>query len=371
MCYEFFHCCSAINRRKDTPVTESSRQEATTLPTDPYADPKLWRKAMVKYQQPSRAKASWQLINTLLPFIGVWVAMYFVYDVSPWLTIPLMILAGGLCVRLFIIFHDCGHKSFFKSKRAGNIWGFITGILTFTPYQFWHWEHSIHHATSGDLDHREEGEVWTMTVEEYEKSSKWLKLGYRLVRNPFILFTISPLYLFLIWHRFSSKKAKLSARLSVLWTNLGIAAMFTTGILIMGLKKYLILQLGVCVVFSSVGVWLFYVQHQFEGIYWERKSKWDFVAAALQGSSYYKLPKVLQWFSGNIGYHHIHHLSARIPNYRLQECHDAEEMFEAVPVLTLRSSLACVKHRLWDEENSKLVSFKYLKEYRAKQKNAA
>ena len=157
MCYEFFHCCSAVNRRKDTPVTEFSRQEATNLPTDPYADPKVWRKAMVKYQQPSRAKASWQLINTLLPFVGVWVAMYFVYDVSPWLTIPLMILAGGLCVRLFIIFHDCGHKSFLKSKRAGNIWGFITGILTFTPYQFWHWEHSIHHATSGDLDHREEG----------------------------------------------------------------------------------------------------------------------------------------------------------------------------------------------------------------------
>ncbi len=340
--------------------------DTTIDKADAYKDPKVWRKIVVKYQKPSRAKASWQLANTLLPLLGCWVAMYFLYDISFWLTIPFILLAGGLTVRAFIIFHDCGHQSFFKSRKANDFWGYVTGILTFTPYRFWHWEHGIHHSHAGDLDRRAEGDIWTMTIEEYEASSIWIKLAYRLVRSPLFLFTIAPMFLFLIWQRFSSRKAKMKARLSVLWTNLGIAAVVALGVWLMGWEKYLILQLSICLVSTTAGVWMFYVQHQFEDVYWARHDDWNFAAAALEGSSYYKLPKILQWFTGNIGFHHIHHLSSRIPNYRLEECHHAEPLFQQVPALNIRTSIACAKYRLYDEEHRRMVSFKYLKEYRKK-----
>jgi len=347
--------------------------ETTIDKADVYKDPKAWRKIVVKYQKPSKAKAYGQIANTLLPMLACWVAMAYVYEISFWLTIPLIILNGGFTIRTFIIFHDCGHQSFFKSRKTNDIWGYITGVISLTPYRFWHWEHGIHHSTAGDLDGRAEGDVWTMTVEEYEASSKLTKIGYRLVRNPFILFTLAPMFLFVVWQRFSSKKAKMKDRRSVWWTNLGIAAMVTIGIFAMGSwEKYLILQLSTCVISTTVGVWMFYVQHQFEDVYWARKDNWNFAAAALEGSSFYKLPKVLQWFSGNIGFHHIHHLSSRIPNYRLEECHNAEPLFQQVPCLTIRTSLACAGYRLLDEENNRLVGFKYLKEYRLKnQKKAA
>lgn len=332
--------------------------------TDLYEDTSKWRKIVTKYQKPNLAKASGQIVNTLIPFLACWVAMYFLYDISIWLTVPLMLIGGGLVMRIFILFHDCGHQSFFKSRRANDYWGYITGVLTFTPYRFWHWEHGIHHSTAGDLDRRAEGDVWTMTVEEYEASSKWMKLGYRLVRNPLILFTIAPMFLFLVWYRFSTKKAKMKDRRSVWWTNLGIAVMVTLGCYLMGWQKYMILQLGICTVSTTTGVWMFYVQHQFEDVYWARKGEWNFATAALEGSSYYKLPKILQWFSGNIGFHHIHHLSSRIPNYLLEECHKAEPVFQQVPCLTLRTSLSCAGYRLLDEENNRLVGFKYLREYR-------
>jgi len=342
--------------------------ETVVSKEDVYKDPQLWRKIVVKYQTPSRLKASWQLVNTLLPLAACWVAMYFLYEVNMWYTLPLMLLAGGLTVRTFIIFHDCGHQSFFKSRRANDFWGYITGVLTFTSYRFWHWEHGIHHSSAGDLDRRAEGDIWTMTVEEYEASSKWMKLGYRVVRSPLVLFTIAPMFLFLIWQRFSSKKAKPKVRLSVLWTNLGVAAMVALGVFVMGWQKYLFLHLGVSAVATTAGVWMFYVQHQFEDVYWARKDEWNFAAAALEGSSYYKLPKILQWFTGNIGFHHIHHLSSRIPNYRLEEAHNAEPLFREVPCLTIRKSIACTKFRLHDEENRRLVGFGYLKEYRRKKR---
>ena len=327
-------------------------------------NPKSWRKIVLKYQKPCIKKASWQLVNTLVSFLAVWVAMAFVYDYSIWLTIPLMFIGGGLGVRTFIIFHDCGHQSFFKSRRANDIWGYITGTIVFTPYRFWHWEHRIHHSTTGDLDGRAEGDVWTMTVKEYEESPWKTRLLYRLVRNPFILFTFSPMFLFVVWQRFSTKKASRKDRLSVLWTNIGLACMIGLGCYLLGWQKYLILQLGVSFIANSAGIWIFYVQHQFEDVYWARNEEWNFAAAALEGSSFYKLPKILQWFSGNIGFHHIHHLSSRIPNYRLEECHNAEPLFQEVPEMTLISSLSCLKYRLHDEENERLVSFRYLKEYR-------
>lgn len=346
-------------------VTESP--DIPTTKADVYRDPKAWRKIVVKYQKPSIKKAVFQIANTLIPMLLCWIAMAYLYEISYWLTLPLVLVAGGLTVRTFIIFHDCGHQSFFKSRKANDIVGYITGVLTFTPYRFWHWEHGIHHSTAGNLDHREEGDVWTMTVEEYEASSKGMKLAYRLVRSPFILFTVGPMFLFLIWQRFSVKKAKLRDRRSVWYTNLGIAVMVGLGCWILGWQKYVILQLSICAISTTAGVWMFYVQHQFEDVYWSRKKDWNFAAAALEGSSYYKLPKILQWFTGNIGFHHIHHLSSRIPNYMLEACHNAEPLFREVPCLTLKKSFACAKLRLLDEENNRLVGFGYLKEYRQQQ----
>jgi len=339
--------------------------ETTISKEDIYQNPKLWRKIVVKYQKPCIKKATWQIINTLVPFLLCWVALYFLKPYSFLYSIPAIIIAGGLTVRTFIIFHDCGHQSFFKSRKANDTLGYITGVLTFTAYRFWHWEHSIHHSSAGDLDRREEGDVWTMTVQEYEESSKGMKIAYRLARNPFVLFTIIPMFLFLLWQRISSKKAKMKDRRSVWWTNLGIAFMITIGCLVMGWKHYLILQLSICAISTTAGVWMFYVQHQFEDVYWARNNEWNFAAAALEGSSYYKLPKVLQWFTGNIGFHHIHHLSSRIPNYHLEACHNAEPLFQQVPHLSIRAGFACAKLNLIDEENGRLVSFKYLKEYRA------
>ncbi len=330
-----------------------------------------WKKIVVRYQTPSTGRAIWQLINTLLPYVGLWYLMYLSLAVSFWLLVPLAMLAGAFMVRAFIIFHDCGHGSFFKSQRANHIWGAITGVLTFTPYYHWRWEHSIHHSSSGDLDRRGTGDVWTMTVQEYLESSRWRRFSYRMVRNPFILFVIAPLFLFLVWQRIPNRKANLRERLSVYWTNLALLLIAGGLLWAFGWKAYLLIQLIVLMVAGSSGVWLFYVQHQFEGVYWERGENWDYAAAALQGSSFYKLPKLLQWFSGNIGFHHIHHLSSRIPNYHLQKCHEAEPLFQTVKPITLFASFKSFTFRLWDEQRRKLVGYGHLRAIRKQRREAA
>jgi len=203
--------------------------------------------------------------------------------------------------------------------------------------------------------------MWTLTVQEYLKASRWQRFAYRLARNPLILFVVAPVFLFAVKQRFASSKAPRRERRSVYWTNLALLAMAAGLSLLLGLKTYLLLQLGVFSVAGSAGVWLFYVQHQFEGVYWERRQNWDYFTAALQGSSFYKLPKILQWFSGNIGFHHIHHLSPRIPNYNLERCHQAEPLFQTVRPVTLFSSLKALTFRLWDEERHRLVGFRVLK----------
>jgi omega-6 fatty acid desaturase (delta-12 desaturase) len=309
-------------------------------------NPPAWKEIVAKYQTPCVGRAVWQLVNTLVPYAALWVLMYFSVPVSWWLAAPLAVLAGGFLVRAFIIFHDCGHGSFFKSRRANNIIGFVTGVLTFTPYSHWRWEHALHHSTSGDLDRRGTGDVWTLTVQEYLESSRWRRFSYRLARNPFILFVIAPLFLFLVKYRFTATKASRAERLSVYATNFALAALVLGMTWVFGWKAYLLLQLIVTAVAGSAGVWLFYVQHQFEGAYWERAENWDYTAAALQGSSFYKLPWILQWFSGNIGFHHIHHLSARIPNYHLEKCHKAEPLFQSVKPVTLLGSLKSFTFRL-------------------------
>jgi acyl-lipid omega-6 desaturase (Delta-12 desaturase) len=325
-----------------------------------------WQKVVARYQQPSLWRSGWQIINSLVPYAVLWYLMYLSLAVSYWLTVPLAILAGGFLVRVFIIHHDCGHGAFFKSRQANDAWGFITGVLTFTPYYLWRWEHAVHHAGAGDLDRRGLGAVWTLTVQEYLEATRWKRFAYRLARNPVVLFGLSPLFLFAVIHRIPPAKAGLRERHSVHWANLGILGVATALSLVFGIKTYLVLQLAVIAVAGSAGVWLFYVQHQYDGVYWQRHGEWDYVAAALQGSSFYKLPKVLQWFSGNIGFHHIHHLSARIPNYNLEKCHKAEPLFQQVPPLTLFRSFKSFTYRLWDEQRHRLVGFGYLRTVRAR-----
>jgi omega-6 fatty acid desaturase (delta-12 desaturase) len=327
-----------------------------------------WQDIVDRYQKSEVWPGVWQVSNSLLPFAALWCLMYFSLRVSWWLAVPLAVLAAGFQVRIFIISHDCGHGSFFPSRRANEILGFITGVMTFTPFYHWRWEHALHHASSSDLDQRGKGDVWTLTVQEYLEASRWKRFAYRLARNPMVLFGLAPLFLFLIKMRFPAPRAPRRERNSVAWTNLAILGLAAGLSWIFGLWTYLLLQLIVTMVAGSAGIWLFYVQHQFEGVYWERSADWDYTTAALQGSSFYKLPKVLQWFSGNIGFHHIHHLSPRIPNYNLERCHKAEPLFQTVPPVTLISSFKSVTFRLWDEQRRKLVGYGHLRALRRQQR---
>jgi acyl-lipid omega-6 desaturase (Delta-12 desaturase) len=343
------------------------QRTTTTKPTQsqqPASSNNSWKDIVVKYQKPAVWRALWQVVNTIVPYVALWCLMYWAVTVSWWIAVPLAILAGAFLVRVFIIFHDCGHGSFFPSTGANNFLGFVTGVLTLTPYFHWRWEHSLHHSSSGDLDRRGTGDIWTLTVQEYLEASRWKRFAYRLARNPIVLFGFAPIYLFVVHHRIPSSKAPVRERHSVAWTNLAAVLIATGLIYVFGWKAYLILQLIVLMTAGSAGVWLFYVQHQFEDVYWERSEDWDYSTAALKGSSFYKLPKVMQWFSGNIGFHHIHHLSPRIPNYRLEKCHQAEPLFQTVKPVTLLSSFRSFTFRLWDERRQKLVGYEALRTFR-------
>ena len=361
---KMYYCVSPRAALKGVLMNEANVNAATVDERPLNAPDAEWKAIVLKYQKPSAPRAVWQIVNTLVPYGLLWYLMYLSLAVSWWITVPLAILAGAFLVRVFIIFHDCGHGSFFKSRGANDVWGFLCGIMTFTPYYQWRWEHSMHHATAGDLDRRGTGDVWTMTVHEYLNSSGWKRFAYRLARNPIVLFVLAPVYVFLIRQRFPTREANQRDRGSVYWMNLAIMCMVVGMTSIFGLKAYLLLQLIAVMVAGSAGFWLFYVQHQFEGVYWERREEWDYVTAALQGSSFYKLPRVLQWFSGNIGFHHIHHLSPRIPNYNLEKCHNANPVFQQVKPVTLFSSFKSFTFRLWDERRRKLVGYRHLKNLR-------
>src|ERR1700676_1983439 len=315
---------------------------------------------VARFQAASLWRARWQVIHSFVPYALPWFAMDRALAISYWLMLPIAILAAGFLARIFIIFHDCGHGSFFKSKRANNATGAIAALLNLTPYRHWRWQHALHHGTAGDLDRRGSGDIWTLTVQEYLQSTRWRRLAYRLARNPIVLFVIAPLYVFVVHHRFAVATAPRSERQSVHRTNwvlLGIALVMSA---VIGWKAFLSIQLTVSAFAGALGLWLFYVQHQFEGAYWARSQDWNYTAAALQGSSFYKLPRILQWFTGNIGFHHIHHLSPRIPNYHLQLCHEADPFFQTIKALTLWSSLRCLTHRLWDERRNVFVGFRHL-----------
>jgi acyl-lipid omega-6 desaturase (Delta-12 desaturase) len=324
----------------------------------------VWYKATAKYSQANRGKSLWQLVNTLVPYFVLWAVMIYTIQMAYpyWMTLALAPLGGGFLVRVFILFHDCCHDSFFTSHRANIILGYITGVLTFTPFEDWRLAHNRHHATAGDLDRRGIGDVWTLTIDEYLAAPRRKRHTYRLYRHPLILIGLGSLFLFLVLERFAKKGAGKRERRSVLYTNVALLCIVAIASLTIGLQTYLLVQLPIIAIAGALGLWLFYIQHQFENVYWVRHGTWDPMRVALEGSSYFRLPKILQWFTGNIGLHHVHHVRPNIPNYNLQQCHDEIPAFQGVKAITLRTSLRSLQLGLCDEKNQKLVSFRSLRD---------
>ena len=322
-----------------------------------------WFRALSKYEQPALRRAIWQLCNTFIPYAALWIVMVMMLHrhVAYWKLTPLIVVAAGLLVRIFIFFHDCGHGSFFASRRANRILGYCCGILTFTPFDAWRLSHARHHAAVGDLDRRGGGDVKTLTVEEYRAAPARSRASYWIYRNPLVLFVLGPPILFFILQRFPRKGAASQERNSVLFTDLAILVVVAVASWTIGLGTYLWIQIPVMSLAGSMGIWMFYVQHQYEDVYWAHHTTWDPIRAALKGSSYYKLPRVLQWFSGNIGLHHIHHLRPRIPNYNLQEFLEDVPALQLVPPLNIQESLKSLFLNLWDEKAHKMVSFRSIK----------
>lgn len=317
-----------------------------------------WKNDFEAHQSPSLRRSYWQLINTIVPFAMLWCGAYFAYSISIWLTLVLTIPAAGFLVRTFIIFHDCGHHSFFKSAMANTAVGMLTGLLTFFPYHQWKYEHSVHHAGNGNLNRRGLGDIMTLTVDEYLSAPLVRRLLYRLYRNPIVMFGLGPIFLVLIKYRFNRKGAGRRERINTHLTTAILVATVMLGCFGLGWERFLLVEGPILYLSGMAGIWLFYVQHQFEDSYFEKSDNWDYVAAALEGSSYYKLPKVLQWITGNIGFHHIHHLGPRVPNYNLQRVYDQSTYLQKVSTVGLFTSLRSLRFRLWDEQKKKFIGFK-------------
>lgn len=316
------------------------------------------RKSMNPYEKAETTASIKQIINTFVPFFLLWYIAYLFLSVSIWLVIPVAVVAAGFLVRIFIIFHDCCHNSFFRNRKANVILGNISGILTLFPFKQWQHSHNVHHAGSGNLDKRGIGDMWMLTVDEYYAASKWTRLQYRLYRNPLVMFGIGPIFAFLIANRFNRKNAGKKERRNTYFTNAAIAALWGIMCYLVGWQAFLIIQGTIFYLSGVAGIWLFYVQHTFEDSYFEENDDWEYVKAAVEGSSYYQLPKPLQWMTGNIGYHHVHHLSPRVPNYRLADAHKDTLPLQHVPTITLLTSLKSLRFRLWDEREKKFVTFR-------------
>jgi acyl-lipid omega-6 desaturase (Delta-12 desaturase) len=316
-----------------------------------------WREALAPYARPHLGRSLLDVATSVVPYLALGVLMYLALSVSYLLALAIAVPAAGFLLRTYIVFHDCAHGSFLPSKRANRWLGVIFGLVVYAAFDSWRHEHAVHHATGGDLDRRGTGDVATLTVAEYRTRSWRQRLGYRLFRNPVVMFGIGPIWALMLGPRLVSPGARPRIRRSVLGTNLALAVLVGAICWLVGWRDYLLLQLPPALLAGSAGVWLFYVQHQFEGTYWERRSDWSYAEAALRGSSYLKLPKVLQFFTGNIGLHHVHHLNARIPNYNLQRAHDQNPIFHDVPTLSLWDGLRAVRLKLWDEDRGRLVSF--------------
>lgn len=323
-----------------------------------------WSSRLGIYRLPDNRRAIFEIAVTAVPLLGLWGLMWMLADVSAWLALPLAVPAAGLLVRLFMIQHDCGHNAFFSSRKANDWTGRVLGVLTLTPYDFWRHSHALHHAGSGNLEHRGIGDIDTLTVDEYRSRSRWGKLRYRVYRHPLVMFVAGPSYLFFLQHRLPVGAMNRGAMpwLSTMLTNLGIAALAVSLMMLMGVSTFLVIHVPIIAIAASVGVWLFYVQHQFEQTYWEPDADWSHPDAALHGSSFYDLPAPLMWITGNIGVHHLHHLSSRIPFYRLSEVLSHHPELRNIGRLTLLESLKCVKLALWDQQSKRLVPFDALKD---------
>ncbi|MEW5552606.1 fatty acid desaturase [Peribacillus frigoritolerans] len=322
---------------------------------------KSLRKQIAPFEQSTTKQSIWQIINTLGPFIILWYLAYISLSVSYWLALIPAVFAAGFLTRIFIIFHDCTHHSFFKDRRANRIVGTIMGVLTLFPFDQWGHEHSVHHATSGNLDKRGTGDIWTLTVDEYLAAPFKLRFAYRFYRNPLVMFGLGPIYVFLLKNRFNRKGARKKEKNNTYLTNVLIVVFAALLCLAVGWQSFLLVQGSIFMISGSIGIWLFYVQHTFEDSYFEENEEWEYVLAAVEGSSFYKLPKLMQFLTGNIGYHHVHHLSPRVPNYKLEMAHNNTQPLENVPTITLATSLRSLRFRLWDEESKNFVSFNDIK----------
>jgi omega-6 fatty acid desaturase (delta-12 desaturase) len=332
---------------------------------------KNWRPLIQPYQQPNTKKAIIQIINSFIPFIGILIIMYFSLNVSYLLTLGLASIAAFFLVRIFIIQHDCGHQSFLKSRKWNNLIGFFSSIFSTIPFKYWSRTHNAHHAHNGQLEFRGIGDTYFKTTKEFEVLSSWGQLWYRIYRSPLVQFLIAPLLYFTVMLRypFTQLKSLKKARTSLFLNNLLVLVIYSLLGWIIGWQKMILIHVPILLAFSLIAFWFFYVQHQHEMNYKEMKENWNHLLASVRGSTYYKLPKLFQWLSGNIGFHHIHHLSSRIPNYNLELCAKENPILnEFVSTLTFRSSLKCINHKLWDDEKQRMISFKEF--YRAVKKES-
>ncbi len=332
--------------------------------TDMTQQPPLtdWKPIVARYQRSDVGRSVAQMFTTLLPLAAMFYVMYRSLAFPYWITLLLALPTAGLLVRTFIIMHDCAHGSFLPSKRANSIIGWITGVITLTPFGQWRHDHALHHASSGDLDRRGHGDVDTLTVNEYLALPRGARFRYRMLRNPLVLFGIGPIH-FVIMNRVPPRGAPAvkRQRLSVWSTNAGIAALVIGLSLWIGWRAVLLIYGPAMYLAAAAGIWLFYVQHQFEGTYWQEHGEWDYATSAIRGSSYLKLPGVLRWFTGSIGLHHVHHLGPRIPNYALKQCHEENPLFQDVTIITLTQSVRTLRLTLWDESRQRLVGFRDVK----------
>jgi len=332
---------------------------------DPHATPDLrtWSKVLAGYREASNARSALEILITVVPLVLLWVLMWASLDIGYWLCLLLSVPAAGFLVRLFIIQHDCGHGAFFRQRVVNHWVGRVISVLTLTPYDWWRRTHAIHHAHSGNLDRRGNGDIDMLTVSEYLALSRSRRLVYRLYRHPVVMFGIGPVYIFVLRQRLpvGLMRSGWQTWASVMATNVAIAIFVALLIWLVGIEPFLLVHLPITFLGAAIGVWLFYVQHQFEDTFWDRDENWNFHEAALRGSSHYDLPHVLRWFTANIGVHHVHHLCSRIPYYRLPQVLRDHPQLAAVGRLTLLDSLKCLRIALWNEEQRRGISFREMR----------